>query len=227
MTRCGRTGKSAGAMVGAKLTSAVGILVLLALGVAPPLAAAAPFLTALEPGSPAPTDQMSAVAGSVTHPFRWPVDGRVVRPFDPPPQPWLSGHRGVDLAAAAGTTIRAAGPGVVHFAGRIAGRGVVSVSHPHGLRTTYEPVEPLVSAGDRVAVGDPIGTLVEGHPGCPVAACLHWGLRRGEEYLNPLMLLGIGRVRLLPVSRSERAAQARPIRSVRRHVDGRSRCLRS
>ena len=33
--------------------------------------------------------------------FGWPVAlARVVRRFDPPPQPWLAGHRGVDLAAA-------------------------------------------------------------------------------------------------------------------------------
>jgi hypothetical protein len=37
-----------------------------------------------------------------------------------------------------------------------------------------------------------------GHPGCPAAACLHWGLRRGEVYLDPMLLLGF-RVRLLPL----------------------------
>src|SRR5919197_310451 len=69
-----------------------------------------------------------------------------------------------------------------------------------GLRTTYEPVTPLVRAGQRVRAGDPIGQLVAGHPGCPVAACLHWGLRRGTTYLDPLALLGYARVRLLPLS---------------------------
>ncbi|HEX5598755.1 MAG TPA: M23 family metallopeptidase [Micromonosporaceae bacterium] len=132
--------------------------------------------------------------------FRWPLDDlpRVVRRFDPPPQPWLPGHRGVDLAAVPGAVVRSAGAGVVHFAGRIADRGVVSVSHLGGLRTTYEPVEPVVAAGDPVGAGDPIGLLVAGHPGCSAPACLHWGLRRGEEYLDPLSLLGLGRVRLLP-----------------------------
>lgn len=133
--------------------------------------------------------------------FRWPLDGQpaVVRPFDPPPRPWLPGHRGVDLAAASGDPVRAAGGGVVRFAGTVAGRGVVSVEHPGGLRTTYEPVTPAVRAGDRVAAGDVLGRLVAGHPGCPVAACLHWGLRRGAEYLDPLALLGRARVRLLPL----------------------------
>src|SRR5690349_22598605 len=73
--------------------------------------------------------------------FGWPVDGaRVVRRFDPPARPWLPGHRGADLAAAPGAVIRAAGAGTIVFSGRVAGRGVVSVAHPGGLRTTYEPV---------------------------------------------------------------------------------------
>jgi murein DD-endopeptidase MepM/ murein hydrolase activator NlpD len=134
--------------------------------------------------------------------FGWPLDGQpaVVRRFDPPPQPWLPGHRGVDLAAAPGAAVRSAGPGTVAFAGMVAGRGVVSVDHPNGLRTTYEPVEPSVAAGSAVAAGTPIGVLAAGHAGCPVDACLHWGLRRGEQYLDPLLLLGFGRVRLLPLS---------------------------
>ena len=133
--------------------------------------------------------------------FGWPVDdARVVRRFDPPPRPWLPGHRGTDLAAAPGSVVRAAGAGTIVFAGQVAGRGVVSVAHPGGLRTTYEPV--VVQArrpGDAVAAGEALGTLAAGHPGCPSVACLHWGLRRGADYLDPLTLLGLGRVRLLPL----------------------------
>jgi murein DD-endopeptidase MepM/ murein hydrolase activator NlpD len=124
-----------------------------------------------------------------------------VRAFDPPAQPWLAGHRGIDLASSAGGTVSSAGPGTVLFAGLVAGRGVVSVSHAGGLRTTYEPVTASVSVGDVVARGDPLGRLESGHPGCPQAACLHWGLRRGGLYLDPLALLGLGRVRLLPLQR--------------------------
>lgn len=133
--------------------------------------------------------------------FQWPLAGvpRPVRRFDPPAQPWLSGHRGVDLAAAGGAEVRSAGAGVVLFAGLVAGRPVVTVGHTVGLRTTYEPVRPRLAAGTRVSAGTPIGRLLAGHPGCPATACLHWGLRRGEEYLDPLALLGPGPVRLLPV----------------------------
>jgi murein DD-endopeptidase MepM/ murein hydrolase activator NlpD len=123
-----------------------------------------------------------------------------VRRFDPPAQPWLAGHRGVDLAVAPGAVVRAAGAGTIVFAGDLAGRGVVSVAHPGGLRTTYEPVTVgALHAGDTVAAGQKIGALAAGHAGCPAEACLHWGLRRAGDYLDPLVLLGLGRVRLLPL----------------------------
>jgi murein DD-endopeptidase MepM/ murein hydrolase activator NlpD len=94
--------------------------------------------------------------------------------------------------------VRTAGDGVVAFAGMVAGRPVVSVDHADGLRTTYEPVQPTVAAGQVVTRGSPLGTLLAGHGGCPAAACLHWGLRRGETYLDPLALLRPPEVRLLP-----------------------------
>jgi murein DD-endopeptidase MepM/ murein hydrolase activator NlpD len=134
--------------------------------------------------------------------YQWPLDDTplVTRRFDPPPAPWRSGHRGVDLAGQPDAAVRAAGSGVVHFAGPLGGRGVVSIQHADGLRTTYEPVQPLVAVGDRVRTGDVIGRLAAGHPGCLAAACLHWGLRTDGGYLDPLCLLGLGRVRLLPVT---------------------------
>ena len=160
--------------------------------------AAASAVVALPAGPPAPPAAT----------YRWPLDGRpsVVRRFAPPPRPWLPGHRGVDLAGAPGAVVRAAGAGVVHFAGRLAGRGVVSIDHPGGLRTTYEPLTPTVHSGQSVAAGDPIGYLDAGHPGCPVPGCLHWGLRRGDAYLDPLALLGLARVRLLPQPSASSAA---------------------
>ena len=131
--------------------------------------------------------------------------GTVARRFLPPPDPYGRGHRGVDLVAPPGAPVLAAGPGVVAQAGTLAGRGVVSVVHPGGLRTTYEPVTAAVVVGTPVARGTVLGTLDAGHPGCPASACLHWGLRwrtaadvRREQYLDPLLLVGLGRTRLWP-----------------------------
>src|SRR5918997_1221263 len=91
--------------------------------------------------------------------FSWPLSGSpaVVRAFQAPALPYGPGHRGVDLAAVPGAPVLAAGAGTVVFAGTVASRGVVSVDHSGGLRTTYEPVSPSVSAGDHVARGEQIG----------------------------------------------------------------------
>lgn len=147
--------------------------------------------------------------------YRWPLVGTpvVTRPFDPPPRPWLPGHRGVDLAASPGARVLAAGTGVVAFAGSVAGVGVVSIDHPGGLRTTYEPVTALVPAGARVDAGQPIGVLLPGHEGCPAVACLHWGLRRGADYLDPLLLLRAVRMRLYPVNVASSAGRSAASRS--------------
>ncbi|MFZ2173945.1 MAG: M23 family metallopeptidase [Rhodococcus sp. (in: high G+C Gram-positive bacteria)] len=135
--------------------------------------------------------------------FDWPLHPRprVVRAFDNPEHDWLPGHRGVDLGGVADQAVLSAGAGVVVFAGLVAGKPVVSVDHPGGLRTTYEPVTARVTTGVRVGRGTVLGTLEPGHPGCiaPVSACLHWGLRRDREYLDPLGLLPVVPVRLEPV----------------------------
>jgi murein DD-endopeptidase MepM/ murein hydrolase activator NlpD len=159
-----------------------------------------PLLAVLAAVVPAPAAASPAIPAAVV-PWVAPVNGalELTRPFEPPSAPYAAGHRGVDLAGAAGSPVRAAGDGVVVFAGMVAGRPVVSIDHANGLRTTYEPVDPSVAAGQQVGRGSPIGTLVGGHPGCPRAACLHWGLRRGETYLNPMVLLQVVHVRLLPL----------------------------
>ncbi|WP_020644471.1 M23 family metallopeptidase [Amycolatopsis balhimycina] len=123
----------------------------------------------------------------------------VMKYFDAPETPYGAGHRGVDLAAVPGQEVLAADAGVVVFAGVVAGRPVISVDHDGGLRTTYEPVAPQVGVGAQVYRGQVLGTVLAGHPGCLVAACLHWGVRRGEEYVDPLALTGeVGEYRLKP-----------------------------
>ncbi|MFB8756107.1 murein hydrolase activator EnvC family protein [Streptomyces nigra] len=138
----------------------------------------------------------------------WPVGARppVLRAWEAPATPYGRGHRGVDLSAPAGSPVRAVAAGRVSFSGRVAGRGVVSVelagTGDPPLRTTYEPVRASVGKGEEVAAGDVVGTVEPAGSHCP-AVCLHWGLRRGEGYLNPLALLPPwllhGPSRLLPV----------------------------
>ena len=133
--------------------------------------------------------------------YTWPTGGpaAVLEGFDPPAVVWGSGHRGVDLALTAGSPVLAASDGTVVFAGMVAGRPVVSIDHADGIRTTYEPVEAVVGAGETVARGQVIGTLVAGHRADGVDA-LHWGARTGPKtYVNPLRLLDPPVIRLKPV----------------------------
>ena len=139
------------------------------------------------------------------HRFDWPLRPRpaVVRTFDAPTPNWNRGHRGVDLAGGPGQQVYAAGPGTVVFAGDLAGRPLVSITHPGGLRTSYEPVRPSVRAGQLVTAGTTIGELLAGHDGCAAPACLHWGAMWGPasaaDYVDPLGLLAGTPVRLKPV----------------------------
>lgn len=127
-----------------------------------------------------------------------PVPGAILVRFDPPEKTWTAGHRGVDLAGTPGEVVSAAAAGRVAFASVLAGRGVVVVDHG-AVRTTYEPVAATVGVGDLVGRGQEVGRLQAGHASCPGATCLHWGLKEGEDYLDPLLLLGT-EIRLLPAS---------------------------
>jgi murein DD-endopeptidase MepM/ murein hydrolase activator NlpD len=135
----------------------------------------------------------------------WPLRPRpaVVRTFDAPSPDWNRGHRGVDLAGTAGQPVYAAGAGTVVYAGMLAGRQVVSLAHPGGLHTSYEPVQATVRVGQSLSAGAIIGELLGGHAGCPVAACLHWGAMWGPaaraNYVDPMGLLASTPIRLKPL----------------------------
>ena len=139
----------------------------------------------------------------------WPLrpPPAVVRGFDAPSPDWNPGHRGVNLAGAPGQPVYAAGNATVVFAGQLAGRPVVSLAHPGGLRTSYEPVRATVRVGQLVSSDTVIGELVAGHPGCSAAACLHWGAMWGSaaraDYVDPLGLLKSTPIRLKPLHGSE------------------------
>jgi murein DD-endopeptidase MepM/ murein hydrolase activator NlpD len=151
------------------------------------------------PVSRVPAGQVGSAAPTpVPYAAPLPEPLQVLRGFAPPATRYGPGHLGVDLRADTGAVVRSAGPGVVRFAGTVAGRGVVVVAHPQGVTTEYEPVRPMVRTGARVRAGTPVGILHGRHTGCP-GGCLHWGARRDDRYIDPLDLLRpLGPVVLLP-----------------------------
>jgi murein DD-endopeptidase MepM/ murein hydrolase activator NlpD len=160
---------------------------------------------------------LAVAASGLPTPAGWPLAGSpaVQRGFDPPTVTFGPGHRGVDLFAKQGEAVLAAASGTVAFVGSIAGKPVISINHGE-VRTTYEPVVSTLHSGDQVALGQVIGELASGgHCSAPkIKTCLHWGLREGKKYLDPLLLIGngSGQLRLVAAAHRdvvEREAQAR------------------
>lgn len=211
--------------------------------------------------------------------WAWPLAGKpvVAHAFAPPPKPWLSGHRGVDLAAAQGTPVLAPDEGVISFVGVVVDRSVITITTAQGLRVSFEPVVSSLKKGTSVARGDVLGVL-RGPTHCgttppageigsaihsenfrrvgrvsaslvsgiPVSrqgeldvrvteettlkaadSCLHWGVRRGEEYIDPLQfVVDLRPSVLLPLLPRERTvvahsgAQHQPLLYVRESDGG-------
>jgi murein DD-endopeptidase MepM/ murein hydrolase activator NlpD len=121
--------------------------------------------------------------------WTWPVIGPVVGAFEPPETPFGSGHRGIDIAAPAGTVVVATEAGIVAFSGPVGGQLFVTLDHGGGLTSTYSWLSAtLVRRGDAVARGAPIALTGLGHPGSSVPH-LHFGVRLDGAYVDPLALL--------------------------------------
>ncbi len=135
--------------------------------------------------------------------WSWPVSGPVIRPFDPPTSPYGAGHRGIDVAAAVGSPVVAAAPGVVSFAGPVGGQLFVSVDHGGGVVSSYSFLSAVgVRRGDAVAQGQDVGRSGQGHAGI-TPTHLHFGVRVDGEYVDPLSFLAppslVGLIRLAPL----------------------------
>ena len=105
----------------------------------------------------------------------------------------MGDHKGVDLAAAEGTPVRAVLPGEVSFAGDKQGYGqVVYVKHPDGSESRYAHLSAIdVQVGDAVGPGQgPVGRV--GSTGRSTGPHLHLELRDAEGHAqDPLAALGL------------------------------------
>jgi murein DD-endopeptidase MepM/ murein hydrolase activator NlpD len=128
--------------------------------------------------------------------WRPPVAGVIIDPFRAPACVWCAGNRGVEYQVSEATTVRAKSSGTVTFSGDVAGTVYVVVRLPNGWRTTYGRLDAAsVELGDSVVAGSRIGTT---------ASELFFGLRIGEDYVDPTPYIGavVGRARLVPVDGS-------------------------
>jgi murein DD-endopeptidase MepM/ murein hydrolase activator NlpD len=153
------------------------------------LALLAPHASAEDPPQPRP---------GASHAV--PLYGELLHGFDAPEDdPFAPGHRGLDVGAPAGSAVRASAPGVVSFAGVVAGNRTVTLDHGGGLRTSYSYLATsAVRAGASVARGEIVGTVGAGHPGSGLPPHVHLSSRQDGTYLDPLRLyVGSGYADLL------------------------------
>src|SRR5436309_8498528 len=116
-----------------------------------PLSLIAALVAAPGPQLPLLTSQPRGRSAPASGTYAWPVQGPVIRGFEPPPDPYSSGHRGIDIGAPFGSDMVAAQSGTVAFAGWVGGSLFISIDHDDGVRTTYSWLSGLsVRKGDQV-----------------------------------------------------------------------------
>lgn len=162
--------------------------------------------------------QFGGVAGCANL-VNWPLWSRsghrldtVVGALDLPEKNWLSGHRGIDVAAVTGDRIRAPAAGAVTFAGSVAGKSELSFTTDSGVIVTFEPAMSVPdiattqkdAAGSDGGVGDGRSTVpqssvavaagtvigeISGHSDHCDGECVHWSARRNGRYVDPVAAL--------------------------------------
>jgi murein DD-endopeptidase MepM/ murein hydrolase activator NlpD len=119
-------------------------------------------------------------------------------------------HNGVDFAAPSGTPVYAAASGTVKVAGNGGACGnMVQILHVNGLVTAYchlSRFAPDLHAGDHVEGRQLIGYV--GQTGRATGPHLHFALKRGTAFLDPLGLKLDG-VRVVPPSERDAFDQER------------------
>jgi murein DD-endopeptidase MepM/ murein hydrolase activator NlpD len=154
--------------------------------VAPPLvepAAGAETQVAVVPPSQLPDPGPRAAAR-----FSWPLTGKIIANFG------AAGgglhNDGINIAAPAGTQVRAADNGVVAYAGNeLRGFGnLLLIKHADGWTTAYAHNDKLlVNRGDTVTQGQVIATV--GRTGNVGSPQLHFEVRKGTQAINPIEFL--------------------------------------
>ena len=125
--------------------------------------------------------------------WRPPVQGEVIDPFRQPACTWCAGNRGIEYRVGADTTVRAATTGVVTFSGSVAGTTYLVIRSADGYRHTYGRLDGAARRlGDVVRAGSVVGSA---------SGSFHFGVRRGDTYLDPAPMLGelVGKWRLVPI----------------------------
>ena len=129
------------------------------------------------PASPDLGQQRTAASAAQ---FAMPVAGNIIRGYEPPK------NEGIDIAAPAGTPVKAAAAGTVAAITQdTAQTPIIVIRHEGGLLTVYAGVAgTTVKKGDRVTKGQTIANVRSGNP-----SFLHFEVRRGAASTDPMPFL--------------------------------------
>lgn len=143
-----------------------------------PLPAEKTATVAEQKATAAPAADLSAdVTAASAATFAMPVSGKIIRPYA------KGKNDGIDIAASAGSPVKAAGAGTVAAVTKdTKGTPIIVIRHEGGLLTVYAGVDGLtVAKGDKVKRGQTIATVRAGDP-----AFLHFEVRKGVESADPM-----------------------------------------
>jgi murein DD-endopeptidase MepM/ murein hydrolase activator NlpD len=159
-----------------------------------PLIPAAPSPTTPETAIPETNVALAVPKSAVTEPstsgarFTWPITGQILARFGSAGKGLH--NDGINIAAPAGTQVRAAGPGVVAYAGNeLKGFGnLLLIKHADGWTTAYAHNDKLlVAKGDTVVQGQVIASV--GRTGNVDRPQLHFEVRKGTQAMDPMSYL--------------------------------------
>ncbi len=152
------------------------------------LASAKPVKTESKPAPEAIVERDSA--GNIIK--TTPAPQVVVEKNNPPAEAdQIQFHKGLDIAVAYGTDVRAAAKGTVIFAGKKGGYGnCVIVSHGNGLATLYGHLsEILVETNDIIKVNQVIAR--SGNSGRSTGPHLHYEVHKNNTPVNPKLFMSL------------------------------------
>ena len=148
--------------------------------------------------------QLGNIPSEYNGALEWPMIGRISQEFgctgfawEPPLGSCSHFHRGIDVVAASGTPVRAAGAGIVVFVGynpwdRPGDRAwIVIIAHSARLVTWYGHLQPRkppgIYQGAAVTTGQVLG--YEGNTGNSTGPHLHWAVQFDDDWVNPRLFL--------------------------------------
>ncbi|NJS37789.1 MAG: peptidoglycan DD-metalloendopeptidase family protein [Rhodobacteraceae bacterium] len=149
---------------------------------AKPLPDEKPVAAATKPKETPPSPDLGGQAtGASAAKFVMPVSGKIIRGYD------RKSNQGIDIAAPAGTAVKAADAGTVSvISADTNGKGIVIIRHAGDLLTVYVGISgATVAKGAKVARGQEIGKVAAGDP-----AFLHFEVRNtSKESFDPVTYL--------------------------------------